>query len=297
MPKAPPLVLLDVARRAWRRTGELTASFFSADAAAESTDPLLDLVERDQVMASRFIKATMSFSSVGGLLISIICFVFLMLFWTRCGGCNRPLRWWLLVHAVLQLMQVPVRIVFLARLRDVVRNERSIEECVRRLTASPAWRATKKVSFATYVWFVFGVVWTLNGGGCESCPGIYRLMVVVILQAVARIAVGLCTFRALLQPVPEGPKVEVADPAVVAALPLVTCSRGLFDSPGESCAVCLCEFAEGEDLRKLPCDHYFHRKCVDQWLGRSCKCPLCMQRVDGKTETTRQHQEGGLRAR
>ncbi|XP_078265424.1 E3 ubiquitin-protein ligase ARK2C [Rhinoraja longicauda] len=46
----------------------------------------------------------------------------------------------------------------------------------------------------------------------------------------------------------------------------------------EKCTICLCMLEEGEDVRRLPCMHLFHRVCVDQWLVTSKKCPIC--RVD-----------------
>ncbi|XP_071098976.1 E3 ubiquitin-protein ligase arkadia-like [Haliotis cracherodii] len=49
------------------------------------------------------------------------------------------------------------------------------------------------------------------------------------------------------------------------------------DGP-EKCTICLCEFEEGEDVRRLPCMHLFHIECVDQWLSTNKKCPIC--RVD-----------------
>ncbi|KAG6730089.1 hypothetical protein I3842_01G061900 [Carya illinoinensis] len=45
----------------------------------------------------------------------------------------------------------------------------------------------------------------------------------------------------------------------------------------ESCAVCLYEFEDGEEIRWLRnCRHIFHRTCLDQWMDHDRKtCPLC----------------------
>ncbi|KAJ2683094.1 hypothetical protein IWW39_005693 [Coemansia spiralis] len=44
----------------------------------------------------------------------------------------------------------------------------------------------------------------------------------------------------------------------------------------ENCAVCLEDFSAGEDVRRLPCRHFFHVACIDPWLSeRSSTCPLC----------------------
>ncbi|CAN6334776.1 unnamed protein product [Urochloa humidicola] len=53
-------------------------------------------------------------------------------------------------------------------------------------------------------------------------------------------------------------------------------------SPGKSreCAVCLLEFADGDELRALPlCAHAFHADCIDVWLRAHASCPLCRAAV------------------
>lgn len=53
--------------------------------------------------------------------------------------------------------------------------------------------------------------------------------------------------------------------------------RRLFDT---ECAVCLCEYAQGEPLVSLPaCGHLFHRACVERWLTTSRECPKCRAAV------------------
>lgn len=44
------------------------------------------------------------------------------------------------------------------------------------------------------------------------------------------------------------------------------------------CAICLAEYADGEEIRVLPqCGHGFHVGCVDTWLGSHSSCPSCRQ--------------------
>ncbi|KAI4182305.1 MAG: hypothetical protein LQ346_006607, partial [Caloplaca aetnensis] len=48
---------------------------------------------------------------------------------------------------------------------------------------------------------------------------------------------------------------------------------------GLACSVCTDDFAKGQDVRVLPCNHKFHPECIDPWLlNVSGTCPLC--RVD-----------------
>ncbi|XP_054776145.1 RING-H2 finger protein ATL52-like [Prosopis cineraria] len=43
-----------------------------------------------------------------------------------------------------------------------------------------------------------------------------------------------------------------------------------------TCAVCLGDFEEGEEVRTLPeCSHSFHVPCIDMWLFSHPNCPVC----------------------
>jgi len=43
------------------------------------------------------------------------------------------------------------------------------------------------------------------------------------------------------------------------------------------CVICLTKYKENDEIKFLPCDprHFFHSKCIDQWLLQNLICPLC----------------------
>lgn len=46
------------------------------------------------------------------------------------------------------------------------------------------------------------------------------------------------------------------------------------------CSICTDEFDDDDDdITHLPCMHYFHRRCVTQWLSRNCSCPVCRKEM------------------
>lgn len=57
--------------------------------------------------------------------------------------------------------------------------------------------------------------------------------------------------------------------------------EGMVSADQTTCAVCLCDFKDGETVRLLPeCLHCFHVPCIDMWLRSHTNCPMC------RTETS-----------
>ena len=52
-----------------------------------------------------------------------------------------------------------------------------------------------------------------------------------------------------------------------------------YDGP---CAICMSDYEFGETLRRLPCDHEYHRECIDAWFVGHRECPICKQDVGGR---------------
>ena len=61
-------------------------------------------------------------------------------------------------------------------------------------------------------------------------------------------------------------------------IPVAVYGSSVLNIPATECPICLGEFADGEKVRVLPrCNHGFHVKCIDTWLGSHSSCPTCRQ--------------------
>lgn len=47
----------------------------------------------------------------------------------------------------------------------------------------------------------------------------------------------------------------------------------------ETCSICFMEVESGAKMRKLPCCHEYHSKCIKQWLLNEKTCPICKKEV------------------
>ena len=57
-----------------------------------------------------------------------------------------------------------------------------------------------------------------------------------------------------------------------------------------SCRVCLEDYKEGEELGMLPCKHFFHYNCIQEWGKRKPNCPYCdveIPTVEPETESNK----------
>jgi len=43
----------------------------------------------------------------------------------------------------------------------------------------------------------------------------------------------------------------------------------------ETCVICFDPFKRNQHVRNLPCEHTFHRKCIDRWFSEKTTCPIC----------------------
>ncbi|KAK9841909.1 hypothetical protein WJX84_009073 [Apatococcus fuscideae] len=67
-------------------------------------------------------------------------------------------------------------------------------------------------------------------------------------------------------------------PSELDSMPTLLCppDHALLETP-DKCSICLSLFQAQDRLRLLPCAHFHHQACVDEWLLTRATCPLCNQ--------------------
>ncbi|MBN3292955.1 RN115 ligase, partial [Polypterus senegalus] len=75
-----------------------------------------------------------------------------------------------------------------------------------------------------------------------------------------------------------------AEKEKISSLPTVHVSQDQVDS-GLECPVCKEDYRQGEEVRQLPCNHFFHSTCIVPWLEMHDTCPVCRKSLSGEDST------------
>ncbi|KAI8802443.1 hypothetical protein BJ742DRAFT_833088 [Cladochytrium replicatum] len=107
-------------------------------------------------------------------------------------------------------------------------------------------------------------------------------------------AVGQRDFDAILTRLMEqgssGP--QRASEEKISALPRVNVEASMIAKQVD-CTVCQEDFVPEEEVTRLPCEHYFHPPCIEQWLKINGSCPVCRFSLNGETEETPEDESDG----
>ncbi|KAF9662184.1 hypothetical protein SADUNF_Sadunf18G0026900 [Salix dunnii] len=165
------------------------------------------------------------------------------------------------------------------------------------------------------VWFVVGNVWIFGSHSSSEAPNLYRLCIVFLTFSCIGYAMPfiLCAticcclpciisilgfredltqtrgatpesinvlptykFRLIKNRNGEDSNSGAVDGGIVAA---GTEKERVISGEDAVCCICLAKYANNDELRELPCYHFFHKECVDKWLKINASCPLCKSEV------------------
>jgi len=209
-------------------------------------------------------------------------------------ACNAPLCVWALVYSirlVFTLLHASMMHLETLRSRALQRERRQYREL---MFTQGLKQIQEIVSMFGFIWFVFGNFWFFGSPECsELAPQVYHLSMALLIIFYVRLCFP-CILVLLLAPfvcfcLPcllrmishfETSR-RGASPAKISGLPFTVFKSGMYPVDESSCAICMSQYDEGDEVRCLPCHikHHYHKQCVDDWLKINATCPTCRRHV------------------
>ncbi|KAI9365459.1 hypothetical protein DFJ73DRAFT_619737, partial [Zopfochytrium polystomum] len=186
-------------------------------------------------------------------------------------SCDRPLTLFLTVYIVREAFCIPLVVYqYLHPVSDRPRPNIQLNRVISKWVDRAKWT----LDAFGILWFVFGNWWVFTSVTCsKTSPTVFFMSLILVLlgYALMMIPIILCG-------------------GIVFCLPCVLVWTRMLRGRGDAgdggdddedavCVICLNQYEDGEHLRRLPCLHHFHVKCVDEWLRLNKTCPLCVRDV------------------
>lgn len=107
---------------------------------------------------------------------------------------------------------------------------------------------------------------------------ILAALLCALICVLGLVAVVRCAWARRISASPPPQKNKGLNNEVLKSLPKLAYTADAEAGNLSDCAICLTEFAAGDEIRVLPnCGHGFHVGCIDTWLGSHSSCPSCRQ--------------------
>lgn len=193
-----------------------------------------------------------------------------VIWWQHSGKpCDQPLEWWLLVTLLLPLLSC-------------------INSCCHFCPFK--WCRTLLQSTVQIIVLIVGIyIWWQ----CKTCattnPELYyfvrNYLIFVTVSWTLGIVVPLVALGVVVYGMNAGwfDEIKGADPEVIKSIETVDFDPSLFASedvaddarPDAHCCICTEAFCKSAEIKRTPCNHYFHEECLGKWLKVQVTCPIC----------------------
>eukprot|EP01083_Nonionella_stella_P025958 71478_1 len=201
------------------------------------------------------------------------------------SSCDRSLKMWLLLLTFRHVIMLPIG----ALRYDLSRRRNPPPEIATRLFHIK--NLIRKLNLVTFSMFLFGQYLLIGSRHCD--PLLYRYSTVlvfgiyIVLLSPVLMCLGLlfgcravvCVFEFFTEPLGVADSFLLELPMEKFQETTSISSETKECSFATQCSVCITDYKEGDEMRILPCDHRFHKDCVDRWLRQKKQCPLCRHDV------------------
>jgi len=152
-------------------------------------------------------------------------------------------------------------------------------------------------------WFLTGYVLQFLAQTCQKTNAqlfnwvyfvihVYLVAVWMLVLAPLLLAIGYMLASRLFQTLIDNGYVSnpnAAKPGTIDLLETVPFRESLFSTgddpsdkrPAGECCCCTENFGPDQEIVRTRCGHYYHKRCLGEWLKLARTCPLCRSSLDG----------------
>ena len=232
----------------------------------------------------KFLAGGMNFSLVVNTLFAFVIFLVMPLFFSEFWSCSRILTLWLGFLSLLNLIIICPKIIISQKIYRILRKAPSkAGHMMWKLFDSSAYRFETETSRCIYFTYLSGfmLIWFCD----RYTRGLFWLCLSLLISFIMRINTSYYKFKRAFAGFRNTEMlIEYFSGKMLKKISSLKRMKfgSLAKEPCSStCAVCYEDYLEDSVVKIMECagDHVFHDKCIDRWLIKSEKCPMCKYSV------------------
>lgn len=200
-----------------------------------------------------------------------------------CWSCSPHATVWLMILSMLNMLIVWPKLLILYRIKVIMATGDNTARgfLIWALFTSNLYKMNNKISkyiFGTYALGIILVILFRN-----NCSDLYWSKIGLLAFFLVRLLLSFYKFNKAFSNFHNIDLLfeylrRTNTPEKINALKLIGYKELLANNPdNKTCAICYDEYTESSIMRVMECpgNHVFHLKCIDRWLVKSDKCPMC----------------------
>ena len=231
----------------------------------------------------KYLKKEVKSSLILNTVLASLNFVFLPFRWSHYWDCSPCVTIWFSVLSLLNWIIIWPKLMILFRINRVVSVEDN-SACgylIWALFRSKLYKLNNKVSKYIFGTYAAGIILYFFK---NTCSDLSWSMLFLLVFFMVRLFLSFYKFNKtfanfhnielLFEYLRANNAEKIQALKLIGYKELIDCTK---DSAVSTCAICYEDYIESSIMRVMKCpgQHVFHKRCIDRWLVKSDKCPMC----------------------
>lgn len=252
-----------------------------------------------------YIKFEYSISILYNIILSIPSIIYLYISYSKISSCDIVSTIWLCLVSLLKLLEVFPKIMIIKQTKVIENN--SVDSIIQTrrlmyLIRSNIFYINSQLGNAMLFLYTIYFIILRRINSCDDAPQFYFIINWLVFGFFLRLLISFINYYLHFKHgVNEADmsseslyeyKYGVSEDTLNSIKTVLLSKENLFEYVNlkeeaegngniEECSICLYTFEVDQSIKILPCDekHFFHKVCIDKWLGNHKACPICRKEI------------------